>query len=99
MDQWEFYVVKTTVLNEKYQNRTSISLGDLQKITEPVLYNNLNSKILEIRPIIIGITKKALSLHLNSNKNENSVRHLKRLHSVAFGNSLPLLRRGCAVWQ
>jgi hypothetical protein len=53
MEQWEFYVVKTTVLDEKYKNQASISLGDLQKLTMPVSYHKLRNKIFEINKQLI----------------------------------------------
>jgi hypothetical protein len=45
LEQWEFYVVKTAVLDEKYKNQISVSLSDLQKLTNPVPYHNLKSEI------------------------------------------------------
>lgn len=32
LDQWEFYLLEATVLNEKYSNRDSIGLANLQKL-------------------------------------------------------------------
>jgi hypothetical protein len=46
LEQWEFYVVKTAVLDEKYKNQISISLNDLQKLTNPISYYGLKSEIL-----------------------------------------------------
>jgi hypothetical protein len=48
LEQWEFYVVKTAILDEKYENRNSISLLDLQKLTEPVSYNKLRNEIFKV---------------------------------------------------
>lgn len=45
MEQWQFYVVKTAILNEKYENKTSISLNDLEKLVTPVSYNELRDSI------------------------------------------------------
>jgi hypothetical protein len=50
LEQWEFYVVKTAILNEKYGNQASISLSDLQKLTEPVFYHKLRNEIFNARP-------------------------------------------------
>jgi hypothetical protein len=45
LEQWEFYVVKTIVLDEKYKDQTSISLSDLQKLTDPIPYHKLKNEI------------------------------------------------------
>ncbi|MDR0682549.1 MAG: hypothetical protein LBG15_11990 [Dysgonamonadaceae bacterium] len=45
LEQWEFYVVKTAVLDEKYKNQISISLNDLQKLTNSIPYHKLKSEI------------------------------------------------------
>ncbi|MDR2087686.1 MAG: hypothetical protein LBP72_11040 [Dysgonamonadaceae bacterium] len=47
LDQWEFYVVKTIVLDENYKGQASISLRGLQKLTEAIPYNKLKSEILK----------------------------------------------------
>jgi hypothetical protein len=47
LEQWEFYVVKTAVLDEKYGNQISISLSDLQKLTNSVSYHKLKGEILK----------------------------------------------------
>jgi hypothetical protein len=48
LEQWQFYVVKTAILNEKYENQSSISLIDLQKLTESISYYELRNEIFEV---------------------------------------------------
>jgi len=45
LDQWEFYVVKTKILNKKFSNQKTISLGKIKKISNALLYNELSEKI------------------------------------------------------
>lgn len=43
--QWEFYVVSTEQLNNQYPQQKTIALSSLIKISEPVLYKDLNYAI------------------------------------------------------
>ena len=45
MEQWAFYVLPTSVLNDSYPNQKSIGLKALQKITAAVEYDKLREKI------------------------------------------------------
>jgi len=47
MEQWEFYVVETDILNLNYMNNDSISLCSLQKLTNAIPYSQLRNKVLE----------------------------------------------------
>lgn len=45
MEQWEFYVVPTFILNNLKANQSSIGLNSLKKISEKVDYLNLKKEI------------------------------------------------------
>lgn len=45
MEQWEYYVVPTTILNEYAKSKCSITLNSLQKLTKPVSYSDLKNEI------------------------------------------------------
>ncbi len=45
LNQWVFYVLPTSILNDKFRNASSMSLSILEKLTDPIDYNQLNSKI------------------------------------------------------
>lgn len=47
MDQWEFYVVLTTELNNYTRSRYSIGLKSLQMLTSAISYNDLHRAICE----------------------------------------------------
>jgi len=47
LEQWEFYVVKTEVINI-YKGK-SISLSSLRKLTEAILYSQLRDKIFDTK--------------------------------------------------
>ena len=45
MEQWEFYVVSTHVLNEERPSQSTISLNSLRKIAEPTDYSQVGKRI------------------------------------------------------
>ena len=45
MDNWEFYVVPTKLINEKCGDNKTISLGKVKTLTEITEYSNLKCKI------------------------------------------------------
>jgi hypothetical protein len=45
LNQWKFYVVATGKINEYSPNQNSISLKELEKLTKPISYIELNSTI------------------------------------------------------
>jgi len=45
LDQWEFYVLPTTQLNNYERGKSSIALSSLQKLTDKIGYNKLKEKI------------------------------------------------------
>jgi hypothetical protein len=47
-EQWQFYIVKTSVLNTLFPNQKRISLSTLEKVTTPVHYQELKNMIDEI---------------------------------------------------
>ena len=47
LDQWEFYVTPTKILNQYTRSKTSITLPSLQKLTKSVSYDSLRDTILE----------------------------------------------------
>jgi len=48
MEQWEFYVVPTKILNEYKRSQQSITLPSLRKLTESIPYNDLENKCREL---------------------------------------------------
>ncbi len=46
MELWEFYVLPTLALNERYPGQKTISLKALQKMTEAVDYQGLRERVL-----------------------------------------------------
>ena len=46
LDQWEFYVVPTTTLNNYKRSSYSITLPSLRKLTEPISYDEIFSALL-----------------------------------------------------
>ena len=49
LEQWEFYVLETDILNKNCKNQNSISLSALQKLADAISYNQLRNKILEYK--------------------------------------------------
>jgi hypothetical protein len=49
---WEFYVCPTFILNEKYGEQKTITLKSVQKLCEPLSFNQLYDKIVEVCDII-----------------------------------------------
>ncbi|MCK9413311.1 MAG: hypothetical protein M0Q53_13500 [Prolixibacteraceae bacterium] len=47
LDQWEFYVVSTSVLNNYKRSKSSITLKSLQNLTPSVTYDHLRQAILD----------------------------------------------------
>ncbi len=47
LDQWVFYVVSTSVLNNYKRSKSSITLKSLQNLTPSVTYDNLRQAILD----------------------------------------------------
>ncbi len=45
LDQWKFYVLSVDEVNNYKRSQSSITLKSLEKLTEPVSYNQLNQKI------------------------------------------------------
>lgn len=45
LSNWEFYVVKTKVINEKYNEQKTISLSRIRELTKPIHYNEIQSVI------------------------------------------------------
>jgi hypothetical protein len=45
LDQWEFYVLPTTQLNNYKRSKTSITLPSLQKLTSAISYDKLKDNI------------------------------------------------------
>lgn len=45
LDQWEFYVISTKMINTTLKTRSSISLKALSQLTEKIDYETLNEKI------------------------------------------------------
>lgn len=43
--QWEFYIVPTKTLNEKFPQQKSLTLGSLQKVAKPILYSDMKKVI------------------------------------------------------
>ena len=48
LDQWEFYVVATSTINNYKRSQTSITLQSLDKLTTPVTYDKLGLTIIDI---------------------------------------------------
>lgn len=48
LEHWEFYVIATTVINEKCREQKSISLSRIRKLTEKVDYSQLKGKVDEV---------------------------------------------------
>lgn len=48
-NQWEFYIVTTELLNERFPHQKTITLSSLQKITEPVSYSELEKAIYKMK--------------------------------------------------
>lgn len=48
LEHWEFYVIPTSVINEKCSNQKTISLSRVRKMTEKVDYSRLKSKVDEV---------------------------------------------------
>ena len=46
MDQWVFYVLSTKIIDNKFNNKNSISLEILGKMTNYIKYNELKEKII-----------------------------------------------------
>ena len=49
LDQWEFYVLPTTEINNYKRSRSSITLNSLQKLTNKVSYGSLRETIINFR--------------------------------------------------
>ncbi len=47
LDQWEFFVVSTAMLDNYKRSRSSITLKSLENLTSPVKYDKLRQTILE----------------------------------------------------
>ena len=45
LEQWEFYVVPTFVLNNYERSQSSITINSLKKLTEPKGYKDLKTEI------------------------------------------------------
>lgn len=45
MEQWEFYVLPTYILNNEKGNQSSISLNPLRKLVKSCDYENLQNEI------------------------------------------------------
>ena len=45
LDNWEFYVIPTKVINEKCNNNKTINLGKIKKITNMIKYEKLKETI------------------------------------------------------
>ena len=50
LDQWRFYVVPTTILNDRKRSQHSITLPSLEKVSEPVEFDELASAIAAASP-------------------------------------------------
>lgn len=46
MEQWEFYVLSTSALNEYERSKTSITINSLKKLTNPIEYNDIKKSII-----------------------------------------------------
>lgn len=51
MQQWEFYVVPTILLNEKFPTQKKLSIKPLRAITSPIEYTALKEHILAIKKV------------------------------------------------
>ena len=47
LDQWKFYVLSVAEINAYERSQTSITLASLEKLTLPILYNQLQQEVLE----------------------------------------------------
>lgn len=47
LDQWEFYVVSTKLLNTTYPTQKTMALSTLKKISVPISYSHLKQKVRE----------------------------------------------------
>jgi hypothetical protein len=45
LDQWDFYVVSTKIINEQFGNQNTLQLRSLENITKCVSYDELREKI------------------------------------------------------
>lgn len=45
LEQWEFYVVSTALLNEQFGNQKQISLASLKRIADPCLFAEVKNQI------------------------------------------------------
>lgn len=48
VSHWEFFIVLTKTLNERFPNQKTISLSSLSKIAKPVRYGEIKTKIDEV---------------------------------------------------
>lgn len=48
LEHWEFYVIPTSVINEKCGNQKTVSLSRVRKMTEKIDYSWLKSKVDEV---------------------------------------------------
>ena len=48
LDQWEFYVVPTHILNKEFKDRKQLSLSALQEICDPINYSEIKARLFEI---------------------------------------------------
>lgn len=46
LDQWRFYVLSIDEVNTYERSQTSITLGSLEKLAEPVLYNEIKAEVI-----------------------------------------------------
>ena len=45
LEQWEFYVVPTTVISEKLSHQKTVVLNRIKSLTDPVLYSRLRERV------------------------------------------------------
>lgn len=54
LNNWEFYVVPTSIINDLCKNAKTISLSRLRKITKPITYKQLKTKVDEVIDLMIS---------------------------------------------
>lgn len=45
LNNWEFYIIPTSVINEKCGNNKTITLGKVRKLTDKITYDKIKEKI------------------------------------------------------
>ena len=47
MEQWDFYVIATYLLDKNHEDQKTISLGSLKKMSEALKYGELQNAIID----------------------------------------------------